>query len=55
MAPDRLHAKPKYRPVMFELLPPEFTLIKLQQTVETISGRHLHKQNFRGCGCAGGV
>src|SRR5260370_40458232 len=25
----------------------EFTLTELQRTVEAISGRHLHKQNFR--------
>ena len=43
----RLRAKLKYRPVVFELLPPEFTLTELQLTVEAISGRHLHKQNFR--------
>lgn len=43
----RLRAKLKYRPVVFELLPPEFTLTALQRTVEAISGRHLHKQNFR--------
>jgi len=43
----RLRAKLKYRPVVFELLPPEFTLTELQFTVEAISGRHLHKQNFR--------
>jgi hypothetical protein len=43
----RLRAKLKYRPVVFELMPPEFTLTELQRTVEAISGRHLHKQNFR--------
>jgi hypothetical protein len=43
----RLRAKIKYRPVVFELMPPEFTLTELQRTVEAISGRHLHKQNFR--------
>lgn len=43
----RLRAKLKYRPVVFELMPPEFTLTDLQRTVEAISGRHLHKQNFR--------
>jgi hypothetical protein len=43
----RLRAKLKYRPVVFELLPPEFTLTELQRTVEAISGRYLHKQNFR--------
>src|SRR6476620_11951856 len=43
----RLRAKLKYRPVIFELMPAEFTLTALQRTVEAISGRHLHKQNFR--------
>jgi hypothetical protein len=43
----RLRAKQKYRPVVFELLASEFTLTELQHTVEAISGRHLHKQNFR--------
>ncbi|BBF91465.1 NUDIX hydrolase [Blastochloris tepida] len=43
----RLRAKLKYRPVVFELMPAEFTLTTLQRTVEAISGRHLHKQNFR--------
>jgi hypothetical protein len=43
----RLRAKLKYRPVIFELMTPEFTLTELQTTVEAISGRHLHKQNFR--------
>ena len=46
-AMGRLRAKLKYRPVVFELLPGEFTLTELQHTVEAISGRHLHKQNFR--------
>ncbi|MCJ7725805.1 MAG: NAD regulator, partial [Acidimicrobiia bacterium] len=44
---SRLRAKLKYRPVIFELMPVEFTLTELQRTVEAISGRHLHKQNFR--------
>lgn len=44
---SRLRAKLKYRPVVFELMAPEFTLTDLQLTVEAISGRHLHKQNFR--------
>ncbi|TCP87430.1 hypothetical protein C8J31_105292 [Rhizobium sp. PP-CC-2G-626] len=43
----RLRGKIKYRPVIFELMPPEFTLTDLQSAVEAISGRHLHKQNFR--------
>ncbi len=44
---SRLRAKLKYRPVVFELMADEFTLTELQNTVEAISGRHLHKQNFR--------
>ncbi|HVY20388.1 MAG TPA: NAD regulator [Bauldia sp.] len=44
---SRLRAKLKYRPVVFELMADEFTLTELQTTVEAISGRHLHKQNFR--------
>jgi hypothetical protein len=43
----RLRAKLKYRPVVFELMPADFTLTDLQKTVEAISGRRLHKQNFR--------
>jgi hypothetical protein len=43
----RLRAKLKYRPVVFELMPDEFTLTELQHTVEAISGRLVHKQNFR--------
>jgi hypothetical protein len=43
----RLRAKIKYRPVVFELMPPSFTLLQLQQTVEALAGRRLHKGNFR--------
>jgi hypothetical protein len=43
----RLRAKIKYRPVVFELMPPVFTLLQLQRTVEALSGVRLHKQNFR--------
>ncbi|HTQ14954.1 MAG TPA: hypothetical protein VMH86_13850 [Rhizomicrobium sp.] len=43
----RLRGKMKYRPVVFELMPPQFTLLELQRTVEAISGVRLHKQNFR--------
>jgi hypothetical protein len=43
----RLRGKMKYRPVVFELVPPQFTLLELQRTVEAISGVRLHKQNFR--------
>lgn len=46
-AMGRVRGKLKYRPVVFELLPPEFTLYDLQKTVEAISGNLLHKQNFR--------
>ncbi|GLK68129.1 NUDIX hydrolase [Hansschlegelia plantiphila] len=46
-AMGRLRAKLKYRPVVFELMPPRFTLTALQQTVEAVAGRKLHKQNFR--------
>jgi hypothetical protein len=43
----RLRGKIKYRPVVFELTPPAFTLSSLQRMVEAISGVALHKQNFR--------
>lgn len=43
----RLRAKIKYRPVVFELMPPTFTLLQLQRTVEALAGRSVHKQNFR--------
>jgi hypothetical protein len=43
----RLRSKLRYRPVVFELMAPEFTLFELQRTVEGIIGPHLHKQNFR--------
>jgi hypothetical protein len=44
---SRLRAKIKYRPVLFELMPPTFTLSALQKTAEALSGVSLHKQNFR--------
>ncbi|WP_257165780.1 hypothetical protein [Bradyrhizobium sp. SRS-191] len=43
----RLRAKIKYRPVVFELMPDEFTLLQLQRSVEALAGRLVHKQNFR--------
>lgn len=43
----RLRGKLAYRPVVFELLPGEFTLLQLQRVVEALSGAQLHKQNFR--------
>jgi hypothetical protein len=43
----RLRGKLTYRPVVFELLPPTFTLLQLQRVVEALSGVRVHKQNFR--------
>jgi hypothetical protein len=43
----RLRAKIKYRPVVFELMPECFTLLRLQRAVEALAGQSLHKQNFR--------
>jgi hypothetical protein len=43
----RVRGKLKYRPVVFELLPPTFTLYQLQRVVEALAGIRLHKQNFR--------
>jgi hypothetical protein len=43
----RLRGKLTYRPVVFELLPVEFTLLQLQRVVEALTGTRLHKQNFR--------
>jgi hypothetical protein len=43
----RLRAKIKYRPVVFELLARQFTMLELQQAMEAIAGQALHKPNFR--------
>jgi hypothetical protein len=43
----RLRAKIKYRPVVFELMPPTFTLLQLQRAVEALAGQLVHKPNFR--------
>ncbi|HEV8239378.1 MAG TPA: hypothetical protein VGS57_08435 [Thermoanaerobaculia bacterium] len=43
----RVRGKLKYRPVVFELLPPAFTLSRLQRVAEALAGVRLHKQNFR--------
>jgi hypothetical protein len=43
----RLRTKSQYRPMVFELVPEQFTLGQLQLVVEAIAGRGLHKQNFR--------
>lgn len=44
---SRLRSKIKYRPVVFELMPPTFPLGQLQGTVEALAGVRLHKPNFR--------
>ncbi|MCA0296346.1 MAG: hypothetical protein LCH96_13780 [Actinobacteria bacterium] len=43
----RLRAKIGYRPVVFELMSPAFTLRQLQDCVEALAGRAVHTQNFR--------
>ena len=43
----RVRGKLRYRPVVFELLPRTFTLLRLQRVVEALTGLRLHKQNFR--------
>lgn len=43
----RLRSKLKYRPVLFDLMPPAFTLSELQTAAEAVAGLSLHKQNFR--------
>lgn len=44
---SRLRGKIKFRPVVFELVPPTFTLLQLQRVAEALAGQPLHKQNFR--------
>jgi hypothetical protein len=51
----RIRGKLKYRPVVFELLPATFTLLRLQRVVEALSGVRLHKQNFRRLVINGGL
>lgn len=43
----RMRGKIAYRPIVFELLPPQFTLSDLQRTVEALAGVRLHAPNFR--------
>lgn len=52
---SRLRGKLDYRPVIFELLPREFTLFRLQSVVEALAGVRLHKQNFRRLVITGGL
>jgi hypothetical protein len=51
----RLRGKLRYRPVVFELLPDTFTLLRLQQVAEALAGARLHKQNFRRLVAAAGL
>ena len=43
----RLRGKIKYRPVVFELMPPTFRFRQLQRAVEALAGLRLHTSNFR--------
>lgn len=43
----RLRGKLRYRPVLFQMMPPVFTLTDLQTAAESILGFGIHKQNFR--------
>lgn len=44
---SRLRSRLQYRPLVFELMAPRFTLGQLQDVVEALSGVRVHKQNFR--------
>lgn len=44
---ERLKGKVRYQPIGFELLPPLFTLSRLQKLYETILETTLDKRNFR--------
>lgn len=52
---ERLRGKLRYRPVVFELVPPAFTLNHVQKVVEALTGTRLHKQNFRRLLLSGGL
>jgi len=45
--PEAMTGKLRYRPVISELMPTEFTLLQLQKSIESLAGVELHKQNFR--------
>jgi hypothetical protein len=51
----RVRGKIRYRPLIFELLAERFTLLQLQRVAEALSGRRLHKQNFRRLVVHGGL
>jgi hypothetical protein len=44
---SRIRAKIRYTPIVFDLLASHFTLLHLQQAMEALAGRPMHKQNFR--------
>ncbi|MFT8897704.1 MAG: hypothetical protein ABF968_12200 [Acetobacter sp.] len=44
---SRIRAKIRYTPAVFDFLPEYFTFLQLQQAMETLAGRRMHKQNFR--------
>lgn len=44
---SRIRAKIRYTSIVFDLLPRYFTLLHLQQAMEALAGRPMHKQNFR--------
>ncbi len=46
-AKNRLQSKVRYEPLVFNLLPEEFTLFQLQQIFEAVLGEPLDKRNFR--------
>jgi 8-oxo-dGTP diphosphatase len=46
-AVERLKGKVRYQPIGFELLPPKFTLSRLQHLYEAVLGMDLDKRNFR--------
>ncbi len=47
VAHARLRSKVRYQPIGFELLPPKFSLTRLQRLYEIILERQLDKRNFR--------
>ena len=47
LAVKRLRGKIDYTPVGFQLLPPEFTLRRLQEVHEAVRGEELNKDSFR--------
>ncbi|PWJ25561.1 hypothetical protein ATK17_1691 [Branchiibius hedensis] len=44
---SRLRSRLQHRPLVFELMDPEFTLGQLQEVLEALGGVRVHKQNFR--------